>query len=208
VLLVSQKPFDWWRLAFLIGGGLVLTGGPRHPRGPMAEMLAHPDWTPAHVWMLAGFVALLIGLTTLPHDALLTNRLRRWRRVAIAATAFQAVEVAVHTVAVLDHANLVAGRPTPILTTHMMLSVIAYPLFAVGIIGFMVTASRERTLGSPWITWLGALGALGHGAAAPLAVVAKLAWAPLLFPLLTLLAIWMVLAALWPRGAAAALALD
>jgi hypothetical protein len=200
--LMIPRRFEWWRLAFLLAGGLVLIGGPRHPRGTMVEMLAHPDWTPAHVLMLAGFVALLIGLTLMSAEMPLSNGLRRWRRVAIAVTAFQAVEMAVHTVAALDHANLAAGRPTPILATHLMLSVIAYPLFAVGIIGFMLTASRERALGSPRITWLGVLGALGHGAAAPLAVVAKLAWAPLLFPLLTLLAIWMVLAALWPRAAA------
>ena len=53
-------------------------------------------------------------------------------------------------------------------------------------------------LGSPWIAWLGILGAAAHGAAPPLVVLLEVEWATFLFRLLLLFALWLVLAALWP----------
>jgi len=54
--------------------------------------------------------------------------------VAIGGVALEAVEMAFHTVAAVDHANLVAGRPTPVLTTHLWMAVAIYPLFGVAVI--------------------------------------------------------------------------
>jgi uncharacterized membrane protein YeaQ/YmgE (transglycosylase-associated protein family) len=120
-------------------------------------------------------------------------------RLALAGAALQAVEMALHTAAALDHANLMAGRPTPILSTHLALAVAAYPLFAAAIIGFMAAGVRERAIGSPWIVWIGVLGALGHGLAAPLAALTGVPWARSLFPAVIGLAIWLMLAGLLPR---------
>src|ERR1051325_8779762 len=59
-----------WRLCFILAALFIMIGGPLHPKGDrtmttmaaMAEMLANPSWVPAHALMLAGFVALLVGL--------------------------------------------------------------------------------------------------------------------------------------------------
>ena len=60
-----------WRPFFIVSALLLMAGGPQHPGGTMAEMLANPKWIPAHSLLLAGFVTLLAGLllygrTTLP----------------------------------------------------------------------------------------------------------------------------------------------
>jgi hypothetical protein len=188
---------DWWRLFFILAGGMVLVGGPRHPGGTMVEMLGNPEWIPAHTLMLAGFLLLLFGLVAFSRDAR-TPAMRRWARVAIAGAALQAVEMALHTAAALDHANLMAGRATPILSTHLALAVVAYPLFAATIIGFIVASARQRAMGSRWIAWTGVLGALGHGIA-PLAGLTGVPWARSLFPAVVGLAIWLILVGLWPR---------
>ncbi|MEO7273451.1 MAG: hypothetical protein ABIX28_00125 [Vicinamibacterales bacterium] len=190
--------FDWCRPLFILAGGLVLAGGPRHPGGTMVEMLGDPEWIPAHTMMLGGFLSLLLGLVAFSRGAL-TPAMRRWAGLAIAGAALQAVEMALHTAAALDHANPMAGRPTPILSTHLALAIAAYPMFAAAVIGFMVVVLRERALGSPWIAWIGVLGALGHGIAAPLTVLAAVPWARSLFPAVVGLAIWLILAGLWPR---------
>lgn len=92
--------------------------------------------------------------------------------------------------------------------THLVLAVILYPVFAATIIGFIVATARDRTLGSPWIAWLGILGAVAHGLSAPLVVGLRINQAGILFPMLMFLAIWLALAAVWPRRSPAAPALE
>jgi hypothetical protein len=128
---------------------------------------------------------------------------RRWTRIAIAGAALQCVEMILHTLAAFDHANLMAGHATPILSTHLALAVVAYPLFAAATIGFIVTTARTRALGSPWVAWIGVIGALGHGIAAPLTVLTTIPGARQLFPLLVALALWLIITALLPRRAPA-----
>lgn len=70
--------------------------------------------------------------------------------------------------------------------------------------GFIVATARERTLGSPWIAWLGVLGVVAWGAASPLVIGLRAGWATLLFPMVLLFALWMALAAAWPERAAIA----
>jgi hypothetical protein len=98
---------------------------------------------------------------------------------------------------------LVAGQSTPVLSTHLALAAIAYPVFAITVIGWILATSRDRVLASPWIAPLGIAGLVAHGAAAPLAVVLELEWARLLFPWVMLYAFWCVLAAAWPRSSRA-----
>jgi hypothetical protein len=164
----------------------------------MVEMLAHPAWVRSHALMLVGFVALLAGLLLLPRSVAPPERTRRWTRYAAIGTALQVVEMIFHTVAVVDHANLAAGHPTPILTTHLAMTLLLYPIFAVTFAGFVIAAARDRVLGSRWIAWLGVAGAVAHGAAAILVVGLGVPGAEILFPLLMLSAVWLVLAALWP----------
>jgi hypothetical protein len=197
--ICMYRRFDWWRPAFILAGGLILAGGPRHPGGTMVEMLGNPDWTIAHLLMLGGFVALGLGLIALGPEVTMSAPLRRARRWAMVGTSVQVLEMVLHTLAVVDHANLVAGRPTPVLSAHLALAVVAYPVFALAMIVFIIVATRERALGSPLIAWLGVAGSIGHGIAAPLTALTTLTWARRLFPLLILLALWTILTALWPR---------
>lgn len=201
---MTTTPSLRWRVPVLVAGVLVLLGAPRHPRGTMTEMLAHPDWVMAHTLVLAGFVVLLAGLVMLRRGGAHPARTAWWLRFAVIATALQALEMAVHTAAVVDHASLAAGRATPVLSTHLALSVVIYPLFGAAIVGLIVAAARERAAGSWWIAWLGIIGATAHGLAAPLVVLSGDTRFAILFPGIALLALWMVLASLWPVRARAA----
>jgi hypothetical protein len=134
----------------------------------------------------------------------LPARSEKWLTLAFWASVLQAADMAVHTAAMVDLGRLLADRPTPVLTTHLWLTAIVYPVFGAILIGFFVAASRHRLLGSWWIAWLGIVGALGHGLAGPLVVVWEIGWARQLFPLIVLVAIWMMAAAASPGRRAAA----
>jgi hypothetical protein len=200
---MTIPPSVRWRLPVLLAGILIVLGGPRHPRGSMAQMLADPAWVPAHVLVLAGFAALLAGLLLFRRAGPLPDRTARWLRYATFAAALQTVEMVVHTLAFVDHANVVAGRTAPVLFTHLGLAVAVYPLFALASIGLIVAAARDRTLGSWWVAWLGIAGVAAHGIAAPAAVLGADPRFRVLFAGVALFALWLVLAALWPaRGRA------
>src|SRR5687768_14789100 len=151
--------FSLWRVLFVIAALFLLAGGPQHPGGSMAEMLAHPMWVPAHALVTAGFAAMLIALVLFGRSKALPERSSRWLRLALVGTSLQVLEMIFHTAASIDHGNLVAGRSTPILTTHLFLAVICYPIFGATLVGFIVAAAHDRMLGSHWISWLGILGA-------------------------------------------------
>lgn len=192
-----------WRLCFVVSALFLLAGGPLHPGGTMAEMLAHPDWVLSHVLQLVSYAALLAGLILYRQNAALPARTRTWVRLAVIGTVLQVLEMVFHTAASVDHAHLVAGHATPILSTHLVLAVICYPLFAISIVGLIVAGLRDRVLGSPWIGWLGILGVAAHGLAPILVVALEIESARILFPCVLLFALWLVLAAVWPARATA-----
>lgn len=188
-----------WRWCFILAAVFILIGGPQHPRGTMVEMLADPKWIPSHTLVLIGFLLMLAGLILYRRAEELPPLTRRWAGLATIGTALQAIEMVLHTAATVDHANLVAGRHTPVLTTHLSLAVFLYPIFGLAMIGLIIASAGDNTLGSRWIAWIGIIGALGHGAAAPLVVGFDKLWARSLFPLIVLLALWFLLVGCWPR---------
>lgn len=190
-----------WRLCFIVAALFLIVGGPQHPAGTMHEMLGNPRWVPAHSLMFAGFVTLLVGLLVYKRTTSLPGATQRWLRFAIIGTVLQAIEMAMHTAAVVDHDHLGAGQSTPVLTTHLWLSIFFYPIFALTIIGFIIAGMRDHVMGSPWIGWLGIAGALAHGAAPLLVIALDIEGARILFPLLLLFALWLILAGLWPLRA-------
>ena len=169
-----------------------------HPGGTMAEMLADPNWLPAHALVTIGFIGLSAGLRAWGWSTPLPPRTAEWLTLAFWASVAQSIDMVFHTAAMVDLGRLIAGGPTPVLTTHLWMTAVIYPLFAAVLIGFLVAASRDRLLGSWWIAWLGIAGAIGHGLAGPLVVVWEIEWARNLFPLIVLVAIWMIAAAAWP----------
>jgi len=167
----------------------------------MAEMLAHPDWFLSHLLQLIGFTAMAAGLWAFAASVQLPPRSSQWCRFAIGGTILQAIEMAFHTAAMVDHHNLVAGAPTPILTTHLAMAVALYPLFALTLTGFIVAAARDRVL-NWWAGALGIIGVIGHGISAPLVVAFDIEAARVLFPMIVLVALWMLIVAATYRSAA------
>ena len=189
-----------WRIGFVLAAAGLLTGGPLHPGGTMAEMLAHPDWLLSHILQLAGFIAMAAGLWAFAAAVPLPARSRRWCRLAVGGTILQAIEMAFHAAAMVDHHNLVSGASTPILTTHLVMAVTLYPVFALALTGFIVAAARDRVLG--WGAGaIGIAGAIGQGLSAPLVVGLNIAAARVLFPMIVLVAIWLVIVAITYRPA-------
>src|SRR5690606_8639358 len=111
-----------WRPLLALGGILIVIGGPMHPGGTMAEMLADPAWIPSHSWVLAGFVALTLAILGYWRAVAESPTMRRWAGLAFAGTLLQTIEMFFHLIAYLDLNHLVAGEPTPILTTHLNLA--------------------------------------------------------------------------------------
>ena len=62
-------------------------------------------------------------------------------------TGLQTVEMVLHTAAVVDHSNLVAGNATPVLTTHLAAAVVLYPIFAATFVGLIIVAGARRCVG-------------------------------------------------------------
>lgn len=199
---MSAFRVDGWRVAFFAAGILILAGAPRHPRGTMVEMLAHHDWFLAHTLMVAAYLALVAGLVLFARVPGLSGNLRLWTRLAAGAAALEALEMTVHTAASVDAANLAAGLPTPVLTTHLTMALLIYPLFGATIAVFMVKGMRERAVGSPWIVWLGLIAAITHALVMPLVFPLQMGWAGIFFPMILGLGLWLVLSALWPARVA------
>ena len=190
-----------WRVLFAAAGVLMLAGGPRHPGGSMLEMLRHHDWFMAHALVTLGYGTMLAGLVAFSRTAANTPAMTRWTWLAIGGTALQTVEMAVHTAAMVDAANLAAGHATPVLTTHLTMSMVFYPLFGLTSAAFFIQGVRERAIGSPWIVAIGVIGTVANGVAPIL--VGLFGWmeARILFAFMVGIAIWLVLAAVWPTAA-------
>lgn len=186
-----------WRLWFVVAAVLIAVGGAHHPGGTMEEMLAHPDWYFSHVLVLGGFVAMLLALVNIRQLLPPAPALARAMWWVLLGVSVQAVEMAIHTAAAVDLANLRAGRMTPVLTTHLTMALAAYPFYGATMIAFIFAAARAGVVGSHYYGWLGMLGALGHGLAVPL-TMAGVEGARVLFPMIVLVAAWMVLAAVTP----------
>jgi hypothetical protein len=188
---ISSRPAAW-RVLFLISGLMMIPGAVTHPRGGgMAGMLADPGWISSHLLMLGGPIALVAGLLALGRGA-------AWLRVGVVVAGLQVVEAAFHAAAFVDGHHLQAGRPTPVLSTHMLLTPFVYPLFALGMIWMIVAAARAGVLGSGRIAPLGVLGVAAHGAAAILVGVLGHDELGPLFAGIALFGVWCVLASLWP----------
>jgi hypothetical protein len=192
-----------WRTCFVLSTICMGIGGPQHPDGTIPEMLADPIWFSAHAWVVASFVAMTAGLILFGRSAVLSQRVRWWLRIAVIVTAIQTADMVVHTAAYIDLANMLAGRATPVFTSHMLLTMIVYPIFGVLISAFIIVAARERALGNPWVAWIGVAGALAHGVAGFFTVAFDSEATRALFPLIMLVMVWALIVALMPERSTA-----
>ena len=190
-----------WRLWFAAAAVLMLAGGPRHPGGTMLEMLTHPDWFIAHFLVTLGYGAMLAGLFAFSRTEANTPGMQRWTRIAIAGTALMTLEMVMHTAAMIDAEHLAAGHSTPVLTTHLVMAVVFYPLFGLASAAFFIQGMRERAIGSPWIVWIGVIATLANGIAPVLVGGFGLMQFRVLFIFMIGVAVWLLLAAIWPTYA-------
>jgi hypothetical protein len=196
-----------WRPPLLLAGVAMIMGGPRHPapfpelpfHESTARMLAHGNWVASHLWMLASLILLFVGLALWQRRLDLPAAARGWTRFALAAVALAVIEMAFHTAAVVDLDRLRAGDATPILTTHLLLAATVNPLMAVALAGLAWHGARLRRLGSHWIAWLVVVGGGLFGFASAYVVVTHDQRISPLFAIGSgLMALWFILAALWP----------
>jgi len=201
---MNRIGFSPWRALFVLGGALVIAGGSMHPGGSMAQMLADPKWLPGHVMQALGFLSLCAGLALFRRVPSLPLRTRWWAGAASVMMALETLEMTVHTLAYVDAAaaptgELVVGMATPVLLTHLWMATVVGPISGVVLIALIWVGMRERWLGSPWIGWLGMLGSLAHLAVMPLVFVMGWVQFGILFPMVVFLALWFILAGVWPR---------
>jgi hypothetical protein len=194
-----------WRALFVSGGLCYFVGAFFHPRGTtMADMLVDPAWIPAHLAVFVGFSLVTIGLVSLRRSVAVSATMGRWLLATLVLAVLQIIEMALHTMAYVDagalaHGAFHGGLSTPVLTTHIWLSTLAFTPFAVAFLGLIWTATRERVLGSPWILWLGAIGAVAYGTVMWLVFILQIEGAGVLFPVAHLaVPLWFILAGVWP----------
>ena len=170
----------------------------------MAGMLADPAWIPAHSAIFVGLLLMTVGLVYFRRSTLTSAKMNRWLYFTIVLAVLETVEMGLHTMAyvdagALDAEALTAGLSTPVLTIHIWLATLIHTPFAVALIGLIWMGQRERVLGSPWISWLGIIGAVANGSVMWLVVVLEIPWAGILFPIGALAtSLWFLLAGIWP----------
>ena len=194
-----------WRALFTVGGLLYFVGAFYHPRGmTMAEMLVDPAWMPSHAGVFAGLLAMTVGLMFFRHSSHTSPTMDRWLLATIVLAVLETIEMGLHTLAYVDADALTpgpleGGLSTPVLTFHLWFATLVYTPFAVALIGLIWIGQRERSLGSPWIGWLGVIGAAAHGSVMWLAIVFGVPGTGILFPIAALaISLWFVLAGVWP----------
>lgn len=203
---MTLNPSRVWRVLFVVGGLFYSVGAFFHPRGAtMTDMLADPTWIPAHAAVLIGFSLVTMGLVSFQRSVPVSPAMARWLRATLVLAVLQIIEMGLHTMAYVDAGALApgdlhGGLSTPVLTTHIWLSTLAFTPFAVAFLGLIWTGTRDRVLGSPWILWLGAIGAVAYGTVMWLAIVLRIDGAGVLFPVAHLaVPLWFVLAGVWPE---------
>ncbi|GIF01068.1 hypothetical protein [Paractinoplanes rishiriensis] len=201
-----------WRLALVTSGILMLIGGPMHPeadakhplREELAIMTAHPDWIPAHLFVVLSTALLAVGLVA-------AYRRKAWpaihRALGIAALAVSlyVVETIFHLAAAVDSHALHHGGAAPVAFTHVGLSVLLYPVSGLAV---AYLASRQlvawrgprRFAGLP-----GVAGGLMHALSVPLVLaLPNTELTPMFAGSAVLIAVWSLVTGLAgaPRPAA------
>jgi hypothetical protein len=125
-------------------------------------------------------------------------------RLACVGSALQALEMFIHAIAYVDLASLRAGASTPVLSTHLFMTPLLYPVFAATTIALIVRGAQYRAIGSWWIAPIGIVGAAAHGLAGLLVGGFEVMWARVLFIGIAPAGLWLLLAGVLPAKTAAA----
>jgi len=178
-----------WPWAFAAGGVVFLIGGALHPDEdsslPEAEatagLIGAPTWIPAHALLLIGSLGFAIGLFALARSRMsLSTAAQRAAWVAAIGAALLVIESFFHLAAFADEDAALAGNATPLLSTHMAMALVVYPLFTFALAALAVL-SRD-TLTHPVFGIMGAIGAVIFGLAPALAGLAGIEALGWMFP--------------------------
>jgi hypothetical protein len=186
------------RVLLLASSVLFMIGGATHPDSVLdisfeqntAHMLASEAWVPSHLVSFAGFALLLVALVSARRA--LPDTARAASTLAIVGTGFMVAELLFHTAAVVDRTNLEAGAATPVLSTHLALAVIGYPIFGIGLAWLAWSLAPWWPPALRIVSGLGILGSLAFGAAAPIVVLSQNQGLAPLFKGAILTAVWML----------------
>jgi hypothetical protein len=164
-----------WRLALAASGITMLIGGPMHPeaeakhplREELAIMTAHPNWVPAHLFVVLSTALLAVGLVA-AYRGKAWPAIHRALGVAALAVSLYLVETVFHLAAVVDSDNLHHGHSAPVAFTHVGLSVLLYPVAGLAI-AYLASRQLVGWRGPRRITGLlGMAGGLVHALSVPL----------------------------------------
>lgn len=181
----------------IAAAGTLVVGGFLHPdqdpnlpeEAILAVWLGDPLWVPSHSLLLVGAILLVPGLLGLlggRPDLPVGARRAAWS--AVAGAALWVVEGVPHLAAAAESAAAAAGRSTPLLVSHQLLALLAFPLVGLSVAALAVRGGRR--LAHPVFAGLAAVGGVAW-AAAPWAVgPLRIESVGRLFPMGMLMAAW------------------
>jgi hypothetical protein len=190
----------WPAVLLGLGGVLTAVGGSLHPHDAketltdtLVGLLSSPVWGTSHVLILAGVLVVVAGLVGARRERLFPDPVRGWLTVTIGCWALAVVELVPHLLAGSEHHALEAGEATPMLTTHLTLSVVTEPLLGLSIAALAVAVARAaRTVPAWLLAVVGVVGGVVFGAAAPLVAVTQDPAFTALFSADALVSVWLV----------------
>ena len=190
----------WPAVLLGLGGLLTAVGGSLHPHDAqetltdtLVGLLSSPAWGTSHLLILAGVLLVVAGLAGARRERLFPDQVRGWLTVAIVCWAIAVVELVPHLLAGSEHHALEAGEATPMLTTHLTLSVVTEPLLGLSIAALAVAVARAaHTVPASLLAVVGVVGGVVFGAAAPLVAVTQDPAFTALFSADALISVWLV----------------
>ena len=187
----------WPAVLFGVGGLVMAVGGSLHPHDAketltdtLVGLLSSPAWGTSHVLIIALVVA---GLAGARRERLFPDAVRGWLTVTTVCWAISVVELVPHLLAGSEHHALEAGESTPMLTTHLTLSVVTGPLLGLSTAALAVAvAVAARTVPAWLLAVVGAVGGVVFGAASPAVAITQNPALTTLFSADALVSVWLV----------------
>lgn len=185
---------------FGVGGLLLAVGGGMHPHetdGTMEQsllaLIGSPAWLPAHAVLLVGILTAIVGLVLLRRHHAFPRSVRPWLTGTIVAWTVAAPEFVPHLLAGSEHDALATGGSTPMVDTHLAMSVVTNPLVGIGGALLAVAVARAaRTRPARVLAVFAAVGGLAFSAAAPLLLATGNPQLSNLFSAQALLDVWVI----------------
>ncbi|MFI6096963.1 hypothetical protein ACIA8G_15480 [Lentzea sp. NPDC051213] len=162
----------WWPWALTVGAVALFIGGMLHPRkdpalsGHAAEAawIGDPMWVPSHALVLLSSTLFALGLVgLLRHRPDLPAAARRAGWTAVAGAVLSVIENVPHLAATTESDAAAAGHATPFLSTHMVLALLAFPLFGFSVAA--LAALSKRHLAHPALGVGAVIGGISWGLA-------------------------------------------